>query len=82
MTANEFASYIYDAAGRILTTQTTPLEQPVLAAGQTSAFSMVFPDVTGAVARYHVGFRVRSGAAIPHVDRRGAAGSGAKAPTS
>lgn len=67
------------ADGRVLSSQTTPLEQPVLEAGQTSTFSVVFPRVTGSVARYQVGFRVRSGDTVPHVDRR-ATEARAKAP--
>ena len=61
-----------DADGRVITSQMTPLERPVLEAGQTSAFSLVFPRVTGAVARYQVGFRLHGGDTIPHVDRRAA----------
>jgi hypothetical protein len=72
---------LIDANGRILTSQTTPLEQPLLEAGQTSAFSVVFPRVTGTVARYQVRFRARGGDTIPHVDRR-TAEAPAKAPAS
>ena len=61
---------LLDADGRILTSQTTPLERPGLEAGQTSAFSLVFPRVTGTVARYQVGFRLASGDTILQVDRR------------
>jgi hypothetical protein len=73
--------HLVDANGRVITSQMTPLERPVLAAGQTSAFSLVFPHVTGAVARYQVEFRSHGRNKIPHVDRRAAEG-GAKAPTS
>lgn len=72
---------LIDADGRLLTSQTTPLEQTVLEAGQTSAFSLVFPRVTGKVARYQVEFRARGGDTVPHVDRRAADG-GTKAPVS
>jgi hypothetical protein len=73
--------HLVDANGRVITSQMTPLERPVLAAGQTSAFSLVFPHVTGAVARYQVEFRWHGRNKIPHVDRR-TAEAGAKAPTS
>ena len=72
---------LLDADGRILTSQTTPLERPGLEAGQTSAFSLVFQRVTGTVASYQVGFRLPSGDTIPHVDRR-APEPAAKAPSS
>jgi len=70
---------LVDADGRILASQTTRLEQQMLAAGQSSAFSIVFPHVTGTVARYVVGFRSPAGDKVPHVDRR-AVELGAKAP--
>ena len=56
--------------GRILTSQTTPLERPGLEAGQTSAFSLTFERVPGKIASYRVGFRSTNGDTIPHVDRR------------
>jgi len=77
----EAVVHLVDANGRVITSQMTPLERPVLAAGQTSAFSLVFPHVTGAVARYQVEFRWHGRDRIPHVDRR-AADAGAKSPTS
>ena len=52
---------LLDADGRILTSQTAPLERPGLEAGQTSAFSLVFRHVTGTVARYKVRFRLAGG---------------------
>ena len=61
---------LLDADGRVLTSQTTPLERPGLEAGQTSAFSLAFQRVSGTVASYQVGFRLPSGDTIPHVDRR------------
>jgi hypothetical protein len=61
---------LLDAHGRILTSETTPLERSGLEAGQTSAFSLVFRGVTGTVASYQVGFRLPSGDTIRHVDRR------------
>ena len=72
---------LLDADGRVQASQVTPVERPVLEAGQTSAFSLVFPGVTGAVSRYQVQFRLQRGDAIPHVDRR-APGPGAIAPSS
>ena len=72
---------LFDADDRILTSQMTPIERPVLEAGQTSAFSLVFPRVTGTVARYRVEFRLHGRDTIPHVDRR-APEPGAKAPSS
>lgn len=72
---------LMDASGRTLTSQTTPLERPGLEAGQTSAFSLVFPGLTGTVASYKVGFRLASGDAIPHIDRR-ASEPAAKTPAS
>jgi hypothetical protein len=77
----EAVVHLVDANGRVVTSQVTPLERPVLAAGQTSAFSLVFPHVTGAIARYQVEFRWHGRNKIPHVDRR-AVEAGAKAPTS
>ena len=68
---------LYDAGGRVLTSQIKPLERPALAAGQTSAFSVTFPRVTGPVSRYRVEFRAHGRDAIPHVDRR-TADAGAK----
>ena len=59
---------LLDADGRVLTSQTTPLERPGLEAGQTSAFSLAFQRVSGTVASYQVGFRLPSGDTIPDVD--------------
>jgi hypothetical protein len=61
---------LFDANGRMLTSGTTKLERPALEAGQTSAFSLLFPHVSGTVASYKVRFRLASGDPIPHVDRR------------
>ena len=72
---------LLDADGRVQTSQVTPVERPVLEAGQTSAFSLVFPGVTGTVVGYQVQFRLHGGDTIPHVDRR-APEPGAKAPSS
>jgi hypothetical protein len=72
---------LLDEDGRFLTSQETPIEQPVLEAGETSAFSVVVPRVTGAVGRYQVQFRLPGRDRIPHVDRR-APEPGANAPTS
>ena len=63
---------LLDTDGRVLTSQTTPLERPRLEAGQTSAFSLVFRRVTGAVASYQVRFRLPTGNRILQVDRRAA----------
>ena len=71
---------LVDADGRILASQTKPLERPTLEAGQTSSFSLAFPRVTGTVARYVVGFRSPGGDKVAHVDRR-AAEPAAKAPS-
>ena len=60
---------LLDADGRIVTSQTTPVEEPVLEAGRTAAFSVVFPRVSESVARYQVEFRL-DGHGILHVDRR------------
>jgi len=72
---------LVDADGRVHTSQVTPVDRPAFEAGQTSAFSLVFPSVTGAVVRYQVQFRLERGDTIPHVDRR-APDPGAKAPSS
>jgi hypothetical protein len=61
---------LLDAEGRILTSQTTPLDRSGLEAGQTSAFSLVFQRVPGTVARYNVRFRLASGDTILQIDRR------------
>lgn len=61
---------LLDSDGHVLTSQMTLVERPVLDAGQTSAFSVVFPHVVGTVASYQVGFRLKSGDTIMHVDRR------------
>jgi len=61
---------LLDANGRVLTSQTTPLERPELRSGETSAFSLVFPRVTGTIAGYRVGFRLPSGETVGQVDRR------------
>ena len=55
---------LVDADGRVHTSQVTPVDRPVFEAGQTSAFSLVFPGVTGAVVRYHVPFRLQRGETI------------------
>jgi hypothetical protein len=63
---------LFDANDRVITTGRQPLDQAVLEAGQTSAFSLVFPRVTGTIARYRVEFRSHGRDAVPHVDRRAA----------
>jgi hypothetical protein len=69
------------ADGRILTTGTALLEQSRLEAGQTSRFSLAFPQVNEPVARFQVEFRGNGRDRILHVDRR-AAQSAANAPRS
>jgi hypothetical protein len=61
---------LLDADGHILTSQKTPLKRPVLEAGQTSAFSLVFKRVSGSIANYQVEFRLKSGETISQVDLR------------
>ena len=71
---------LFDAQDRLLTSRTTPVERADLKSGQTSAFSLTFPDAPKTVARYRVGFRAAGHDTVAHVDRR-APGS-IKAPTS
>ena len=61
---------LLDADGRLLASQVSPVERPVLEAGQTSAFSLAFPHVSGTTARYQVQFRLDGRGTVPHVDRR------------
>jgi len=61
---------LVDPDGRVLTSQMTPLERPLVGPGQTVSFEAVFPHVSGKIARYQVRFRLHGGEALPQIDRR------------
>jgi hypothetical protein len=64
--------FLFGEDGSFLTSGRSPLEVPALGAGAESAFGVTIP-VNGAVVRYRVSFRDRSGRAVAHVDKRNAA---------
>jgi hypothetical protein len=61
----------FGADGGFLASGRAPLDFTTLAPGTESPFVVHIP-VTGAVARYRVGFRAEGGDVIAHVDKRGA----------
>lgn len=61
----------FGADGSVLASGRAPLDFTMLAPGTESPFVVHIP-VTGAVARYRIGFRAEDGEVIAHVDRRGA----------
>ncbi|MEZ5316437.1 MAG: hypothetical protein R2752_03445 [Vicinamibacterales bacterium] len=67
--------YLFGADGRQIATGRAPLLVDDLRGGQTSSFAVTVPGVTG-VTRYRVGFRLRDGEVVAHVDRRDDAAGG------
>ena len=62
-------AFLFGADGTFLASGRAPLDFSTLAAGDESPFVLTVP-VSGAVARYRVGFRDQDGRVIGHVDRR------------
>jgi hypothetical protein len=60
---------LFDGRGTMLTSGRAPLDFTMLVAGDESPFLIRVP-VTGAVARYRVGFRRADGQVLGHLDRR------------
>jgi hypothetical protein len=60
---------LFDSRGTMLTSGRAPIDFTTLAAGDESPFLIRVP-VSGAVARYRVGFRRADGQVLGHVDRR------------
>jgi hypothetical protein len=60
---------LFDGRGTMLTSGRAPLDFTMLGAGDESPFLIRVP-VTGAVARYRVGFRRADGQVLGHLDRR------------
>jgi hypothetical protein len=63
---------VFGPDGTFLASGRAPLDFTVLRPGDESGFVITVP-VTGAVARYRVGFRSEDGRVIGHIDRRTAA---------
>jgi hypothetical protein len=63
--------YLFDAQGRYLASGKTPLEYPSLRPGDEAPFVVTIPASGDDVSRYRVGFRLKDGAVVAHVDRRG-----------
>lgn len=63
------AASLFDTDGALVATARAPLDFTMLAPGEESPFVARIAGAAG-VARYRVGFRDESGAAVPHVDRR------------
>jgi hypothetical protein len=68
--------YLFDAEDKFFASGRAALESAVLSAGGMSAFDVRVP-ATMPVTRYRVSFQHESGAAVAHVDRRGAVPEGA-----
>jgi hypothetical protein len=62
-------AFLFGADGSFLASGRAPLDYSTLAPGDESPFVITVP-VTGAVARYRVGFRGQDGNVLGHVDRR------------
>jgi hypothetical protein len=62
-------AFLFGADGTFLATGRAPIDFSTFTAGDESPFVLTVP-VTGAVARYRVGFRGQDGRVIAHVDRR------------
>ena len=60
----------FSAGGTVLASGRAPLDFTTLAPGAESPF-VVHTPLTGAVARYRIGFRAEDGDVIAHVDKRG-----------
>lgn len=62
-------AYLFDADGQYVASGRAALDSPALAPGSQSTFSVRLPGM-GAVSRYRLGFRLRDGGVVNHVDRR------------
>jgi hypothetical protein len=62
-------AYAFDPSGAYLASGQALLDVTALAPGDQSPFVVSVP-VTGAVARFRIGFRAEDGTVISHVDRR------------
>jgi hypothetical protein len=62
-------AFVFAADGSFLASGRAPLDFTTLGPGDESPFVVTVP-VTGAVARYRVGFRSADGRVVAHVDRR------------
>ena len=63
-------AFLFGPDGAFLTSSRAPLDFTTLTPGVESPFVVSVP-VSGAVARYRIGFRTEDGRVIAHVDRRG-----------
>jgi hypothetical protein len=63
--------YLFDAEGKYIANSRAPLESTVLSAGGESGFVVRLPAAAD-VTKYRVSFQHEDGAAVTHVDRRGA----------
>ena len=64
------SAFVFGADGGFLSSGRAPLDYTTLEPGRESPFVVAVP-VTGAVARYRVGFRDEEGGVLAHVDKRG-----------
>jgi hypothetical protein len=62
-------AYTFDDNGSFLASGRALIDVTTFAPGDESPFVVTVP-VTGAVARYRIGFRAEDGSVIPHVDKR------------
>lgn len=64
--------YLFDDAGRFITSGRAPLDAGALQPGEEATFSIAIPKASG-VGKYRVGFRFAEGGVVAHIDRRGQA---------
>jgi hypothetical protein len=64
--------YLFDDAGRFITTGRAPLDAGALQPGEEATFTVAIPKASG-VGKYRVGFRFAEGGVVAHIDRRGQA---------
>lgn len=56
---------------KILETAIVPLDTELIPPDATSNFSLIYPNYTGQILRYSVGFKLRNGELVPYKDMRG-----------
>jgi hypothetical protein len=63
---------LFASDGKLIDSALVPMETETIAPDATTSFGLIYPDASGKVATYSVGFKLRNGETVSYKNMRGA----------